>query len=249
MDRVTTGIKGLDEMLHGGLPKGRTILVVGSPGSGKTTLAMQFLVGGGNLDEPGLYISLEEKPERMKANLSSFGWNLDTLEHDGKITFIDATELRKPSSRIGQSVVSAEDRITLTLPEVTLASLLRTVRRVAAEEGTQRIIVDPINSLMLRYPEEVKRRKAMLLFFDALESTGCSCLMISELRTSVLERRFQLEEFLSEGVVLLHTMVHEGNVIRGIQIEKMRGVAHDTQLRPYQISEFGVEVFPKDRIF
>jgi KaiC/GvpD/RAD55 family RecA-like ATPase len=73
--------------------------------------------------------------------------------------------------------------------------------------------------------------------------------MISELRTSVLERRFQLEEFLSEGVVLLHTMVHEGNVIRGIQIEKMRGVAHDTQLRPYQISDSGVEVFPKDRIF
>ena len=127
--------------------------------------------------------------------------------------------------------------------------MLRTVRRVAAEEGTQRIIVDPINSLMLRYPEEVKRRKAMLLFFDAIESTGCSCLMISELRTSVLERRFQLEEFLSEGVVLLHTMVHEGNVIRGIQIEKMRGVAHDTQLRPYQISDSGVEVFPKDRIF
>ena len=201
------------------------------------------------MGEPGLYISLEEKPERMKANLSSFGWNLDALEHDGKITFIDATELRKPSNRIGQSVVSAEDRITLTLPEVTLGSLLRTIRRVAAEEGTQRIIVDPINSLMLRYQEEVKRRKAVLLFFDALESTGCSCLIISELRTSVLERRFQLEEFLSEGVVLLHTMVHEGNVIRGIQIEKMRGVAHDTQLRPYQISDSGVEVFPKDRIF
>jgi KaiC/GvpD/RAD55 family RecA-like ATPase len=210
---------------------------------------MQFLVGGGNLGEPGLYISLEEKPERMKANLSSFGWDLDGLEHDGKITFIDATELRKPSSRISQGMVGAEDRITLTLPEVTLGSLLRTIRRVAAEEGTQRIVVDPITSLMLRYPEEVKRRKALLLFFDALESTGCTCLMISELRTSELERRFQLEEFLSEGVVLLHTMVHDGNVIRGVQIEKMRGVAHDTQLRPYQISESGVEVFPKDRIF
>jgi KaiC/GvpD/RAD55 family RecA-like ATPase len=210
---------------------------------------MQFLVGGAKLGEPGLYISLEEKPERMKANLSSFGWDLDGLEHDGKITFIDATELRKPSSRINQGMVGAEDRITLTLPEVTLGSLLRTIRRVAAEEGTQRIIVDPITSLMLRYPEEVKRRKALLLFFDALESTGCTCLMISELRTSELERKFQLEEFLSEGVVLLHTMVHDGNVIRGVQIEKMRGIAHDTQLRPYQISDSGVEVFPKDRIF
>lgn len=249
MDRVSTGIKGLDEMLHSGLPRGRTILVVGSPGSGKTTFAMQFLVDGANLGEPGLSISLEEKPERMKSNLASFGWNLDSLEHDGKITFIDATELRKPSNRMGQGLVGAEDRITLTLPEVTLGSLLRTIRRIAAEEGTQRIVVDPITSLMLRYPEEAKRRRALLLFFDALESTGCSCIMISELRTSVLERRFQLEEFLSEGVILLHTMVHEGNVIRGIQVEKMRGIAHDTQLRPYQINQSGVEVFPKDRIY
>ena len=99
MDRVSTGIKGLDEMLHGGLPRGRTILVVGSPGSGKTTFAMQFLVGGAKLGETGLYVSFEEKPERMKSNLSSFGWNLDSLEHDGKITFIDATELE--SQRTG----------------------------------------------------------------------------------------------------------------------------------------------------
>jgi KaiC/GvpD/RAD55 family RecA-like ATPase len=249
MDRVNTGMKGLDEMLLGGLPKGRTILVVGSPGSGKTTFAMQFLVGGAKVGEPGLCVSLEEKPERMKSNMSSFGWDLDSLEHDGKITFIDATELRKPASRISQGASSAEGRITLTLPEVTLGSLLRTIRRIAAEEGTQRIVVDPITSLMLRYQEEAKRRRALLLFFDALESTGCSCIMISELRTSVLERRFQLEEFLSEGVILLHTMVHEGNVIRGLQVEKMRGIAHDTQLRPYQITQSGVEVFPKDRIF
>jgi KaiC/GvpD/RAD55 family RecA-like ATPase len=249
MERINTGVKGLDEMLHGGLPKGRTILVVGSPGSGKTTFAMQFLVGGANLGEPGLYISLEEKPERMKSNLSSFGWNLDSLEHDGKITFIDATELRKPSRRISQGAMSAEDRITLALPEITLGSLLRTIRKIAAEENTQRIVVDPITSLMLRYTEEAKRRRALLLFFDALQSLECSIIMISELRTSVLERRFQLEEFLSEGVILLHTMVHEGNVIRGIQVEKMRGIAHDTQLRPYQIMQTGVEVFPKDRIF
>jgi KaiC/GvpD/RAD55 family RecA-like ATPase len=249
MERIKTGIKGLDEMLQGGLPKGRTILVVGSPGSGKTTFGMQFLVGGANLGEPGLYISLEEKPERMKSNLVSFGWNLDSLEHDGKITFIDATELRKPSRRISQGAMSAEDRITLALPEITLGSLLRTIRKIAAEENTQRIVVDPITSLMLRYGEEAKRRRALLLFFDALQSLECSIIMISELRTSVLERRFQLEEFLSEGVILLHTMVHEGNVIRGMQVEKMRGIAHDTQLRPYQITQSGVEVFPKDRVF
>jgi len=249
VDRVVTGVKGLDEVLNGGLPRARTILVVGSPGSGKTTFAVQFLVGGAKAAEPGLYVSLDEKPERVKANLASFGWNLDSLEDAGKLTFIDATQLKRPGQRISQPSLDSENPVSLTLPELTLGSLVRTIRRVAAEEGTQRIVVDPITSLMLRYPEEAKRRRALLLFFDALESTGCSCIVTTELRTSMLARRFQLEEYLSQGVVLLHTMVHDGNVVRGLQVEKMRGISHDTQLRPYQIGPSGVEVFPKDKVF
>jgi len=249
LDRVSTGIKGLDEVLKGGLPKGRTILVVGSPGSGKTTFAVQFLVGGAKANEGGLYVSLDEKPERVKADLSSFGWDLDTLEQNGKLTMIDATPLKRPSHRFVEPVASRENPVSFAIPELTLPSLVRTIRRVAAEEGTQRIVIDPITSLMLRYPDEVKRRRALLLFFDALESTGCSCIVTSELRTSELERQFQLEEYLSQGVVLLHTMIHEGNIVRGVQVEKMRGISHDEQLRPYQITQTGIEVFPKDRIF
>ncbi len=249
LDRVGTGIKGLDDVLNGGFPRGRTILVVGSPGSGKTTFAVQFLVGGAKAGESGLYVSLDEKPERVKANLSEFGWNLDSFEESGKLTFVDASQLKRPGQTVMQPSVNADNPVALTLPELTLGSLVRTVRRVAAEEGTQRIVVDPITSLMLRYSEEAKRRRALLLFFDALESTGCSCIVTSELRTSMLARRFQLEEFLSQGVVLLHTMVHDGNVIRSLQVEKMRGISHDAQLRPYQIGQAGIEVYPKDRIF
>ena len=241
-------MKGLDEILNGGLPKGRTILVVGSPGSGKTTFVMQFLASGAKAGEPGLYVSLDEKPERVKTDLYSFGWDLDGLEQNGKLTFIDATQLRRPAHHIGQGSVE-EGAVGLTIPELTLGSLVRTIKRVSAEEATQRVAVDPITSLMLRYPEEPKRRRAFLMFFDALESTGCSCIVTSELRTSMLERRFQLEEYLSHGVVLLHTMVHDGNVIRAVQVEKMRGISHDAQLRPYQIGKSGIEVFPKDRVF
>jgi KaiC/GvpD/RAD55 family RecA-like ATPase len=65
----------------------------------------------------------------------------------------------------------------------------------------------------------------------------------------MLARRFQLEEYLSQGVVLMRTGIHEGNVIRAVQVEKMRGIAHDTQLRPYLISQNGIEVFAKDKVF
>jgi len=249
MERVSSGIKGLDEVLRGGFPKGRTILVVGSPGSGKTTFAMQFLVGGAKAGEPGLYVTLDEKPEKVKENLESFNWGLESLENDGKLTFIDATQLRRPGHKLVQGRMDSESPVTLILPELTLGVLARTIKRVAAEEGIQRIAIDPITSLMLRYPDQPKRRRAVLLFFDALESTGCSCVVTSELRTSMLDRSFQLEEYLSHGVVLLHTIVHDGNVIRAVQVEKMRGVSHDAQLRPYQIGQAGIDVFSKDRVF
>lgn len=249
MERVSSGIKGLDEILRGGFPKARTILVVGSPGSGKTTFAMQFLVGGAKAGEPGLYVTLDEKPEKVKENLASFNWELESLENDGKLTFIDATQLRRPGHKLVQGRMDSESPVTLILPELTLGVLARTIKRVAAEEGIQRIAIDPITSLMLRYPDQPKRRRAVLLFFDALESTGCSCVVTSELRTSMLDRSFQLEEYLSHGVVLLHTIVHDGNVIRAVQVEKMRGISHDAQLRPYQIGPAGIDVFSKDRVF
>ena len=248
MEQIATGIKGLDEILHGGVPKGRTILVVGSPGSGKTTFGLQFLVGGAKAGEHGLYVSMDEKPERVKLDVSSFNWNLDQLENDGLITLIDATQLKRPFSRIVEPRMH-EKGVDLVIPELTLGSLARTIRRLASEEDMKRIVVDPITSLMLRYPDESKRRRSLLLFFDALESTGCSCVVTSELRTSMLAREFQLEEYLSHGVILLHTMVHDGNVIRAIQVEKMRGISHDAQLRPYQIEATGMDVFPKDRVY
>jgi KaiC/GvpD/RAD55 family RecA-like ATPase len=248
LDQVVTGIKGLDEILHGGLPKGRIILLAGSPGSGKTTFAMQFLAAGAKSGEAGLYVSLDEKPERIKADLSSFNWNIDALERDGKLTIIDATQLRRPGPRMDDRM-PGEKGVNLILPELTLGSLARTIRRIASEEGIQRLAIDPITSLMLRYPEEYKRRRALLLFFDVLESTGCTCIVTSELHTAVLARTFQIEEYLSQGVILLHTMVHEGNVIRAVQVEKMRGISHDTQIRPYQIGSTGIEVYPKDRVF
>jgi len=251
MKQIPTGIKGLDELLGGGFPKGKCLLVVGSPGSGKTTFGMQFLYNGALSDERGLYISLDEKPERVKENLSPFGWDLDKLEREGKLLFIDGTPIRKVKRSISGPYAREllETSVLLSIPELTLKSLVTVVSRVVQEEGIQRVVVDPITALALRYIDPSKKRRATLFFFDSLIDTGCTSLVTTELRTGILNRSFQVEEFLSQGVVLLHTIVHEGNVIRALQIEKMRGIQHDTQLRPYQISKNGIEVFPKDRVF
>jgi len=250
MERASSGVKGLDDILEGGFPKARTILIVGSPGSGKTILAIQFLRAGALKGERSIYVTFDERPEQVKENMSDFSWDLDRLEAEGKIMFVDATPFRRmktaatsgPEGRAGLLTVDA-------LPEITLRALVENVRRLAEEEDVTRLVIDPITSLSVRYQSPVKRRRAMLMLFDALSSTGATCLVTSELRTSMLTRKFQLEEYLSQGVVLMRTGIHEGNVVRAVQVEKMRGIAHDTQLRPYLIGQNGIEVFAKDKVF
>jgi KaiC/GvpD/RAD55 family RecA-like ATPase len=250
MERMSTGVKGLDDILGGGFPKGRTILVVGSPGSGKTILAMQFLRAGAAGGERSIYITFDERPEQVKENVSAFGWDLDRLEAEGKIMFVDATPFRRTRAASAAMQGTRGDlALHEVVPEVTLGGLVATVKRLAEEEDVTRLAVDPVTSLSVRYQSLIKRRRAMLMLFDALSSTGATCLVTSEMRTSMLTRRFQLEEFLSQGVVLLRTGIHEGNVVRAIQVEKMRGIAHDTQLRPYVIGQNGIEVFAKDKVF
>jgi KaiC/GvpD/RAD55 family RecA-like ATPase len=249
MERASSGVKGLDEILGGGFPKSRTILVVGGPGSGKTILAIQFLRAGAATGERSIYITFDERPEQVKENVSAFGWDLDRLEVEGKMLFVDATPFRRARTTAGVREAGEGLPMYETLPEITLRGLVETVKRLAEEEDVARLAVDPITSLSVRYQSPIKTRHAMLMLFDALSSTGATCLVTSELRTSMLSRRFQLEEFLSQGVVLLRTGIHEGSVIRGMQVEKMRGIAHDTQLRPYIISQNGIEVFAKDKVF
>jgi len=248
MQLIQTGTKGLDELLGGGLPKGKCILVVGSPGAGKTILLMQFLKSGAIADERGLYVAMDETPDQVKANLSSFRWDLDELEVSGRLLFLDATMLRHGGSRKSASLLLGGEEIA-TEPRMTVRFLVETITRIVKEEGIQRIAVDPITSIMLRYDDPYKRRRAMLILFDSLIELGCTSLISTELRTSMLRRTFQLEEFLSQGVILLHMFVHAGNVVRAIQVEKMRGIPHDAQLRPYQITSKGIEVYPKDRVF
>ncbi len=246
MDRVPSGIKGLDELLGGGFPEGRCILLVGSPGAGKTTFALQYLYHGAMRGETGLYVSLDEHPDLVKQNLASYNWDIDGMEKKGKLLFMDASGLRRTKAR--ETGLGGQPDIGLT-EVVDFPELLKTITKVAEGESVQRIALDPITSLMLRYVEELRKRRATISFFDALADSGSTSLITSELKTSLMDRRFQLEEFLSHGVVLLHTLLHEGNIVRAVQIEKMRGISHDTQIRPYQFGSTGIEIFPRDKVF
>jgi len=225
------------------LPSGRCILVCGGPGSGKTIFGIQFLYNGAvKYGETGLYVSLDESPAHLKENMSTFGWNIETLEKEGKLVIIDASPIRTiPGEvRIGNFSIGKRDFSMLSLIEI--------IETHVKEVGAKRIVIDPITSLMLQYPDDFERRTAILDLFEAITDLGATSLITTELRATALEREIRAEEFLSHGVMVFHTFNEGGRLIRAIQIEKMRGIPHDHQLRPYKIYKNGIEVFSKESV-
>jgi len=243
-EHVPTGITGVDTVLGGvGIPQGHTILVSGGPGSGKTTFAIQYLYTGATQHgEPGLYISLDEEPEDVRKNMASFGWDLRKLEEEKKLIFINVSPVRTASTeRAGL--------LQLGMKEFKLVRLLEAVREGVGEIGARRVVVDPVTIFTLQYPDETERIYAMRDLIADFRKNDCTNLLISELRGTGLEREHQFEEYLVQGVILLRTVMKGDKVSRMFQVTKMRGLAVDTQPRPYDITGGGIEVYPTLAVF
>jgi len=244
VSRTPTGITGLDEILGGGFPQGRVILVLGEPGSGKTIFCSQYLVNGMNkFGESGLLVSMEESRSHYEREMSQFGWNFASFEKEGKFSFVDASPIRAiPGEvKIGQLTIGRQD--------FSLISLLELIRKNARAIGARRIVVDPVSLLIFQYPDETQRRKALLDLVEAMSETGATCLLSSELRRVGLQgRTLQTEEYLAHGVILMQTITAGRTMERTIQVEKMRETRIDRQARPYNITEKGIEVYPRETV-
>jgi KaiC/GvpD/RAD55 family RecA-like ATPase len=241
---VPTGIPGADKILgEKGFPGGQSILICGGPGSGKTTFAIQFLMKGAvEYGEPGVYISLDEDPDDVKNNMSKFGWDLGELEKEKKLAFINVSPVRTTTSE-------KAGLIQLGMKEFKLVKLLEAIRIGIEEINAKRVVIDPITIFTLQYPDETERIYAVKDLIADFRKTGCTNLLISELRGTGLEREHQFEEYLAQGVVLLRTIVKDGVITRMMQVEKMRGLDVDNQPRPYNITGNGIEVYPTLTVF
>jgi KaiC/GvpD/RAD55 family RecA-like ATPase len=241
MRKVPTGIKGLDEMLGGGIPSGRSILVCGGPGSGKTIFGIQFLCNGiTEGGENGLYVSLDESAEHLRQDMAGFGWDLEKLERNHKLAIIDASPIRTVSGEvsIGELRIGKRDFRMLSLIEI--------IKRNAAKIKAKRVVVDPITTLVVQYPDSSEKRTAVLDLLEAISSLRTTNIMTTENRATTLMRRVTMEEFLAHGVVVLHVF-HEGReLVKALQIEKMRGIAHDQEIRPYRITDKGLAVYASE---
>lgn len=243
IERVSTGVAGLDEILQGGFAKNRVVLVAGEPGSGKTIMTIQFLVNGIKKGQKALFVCMEETKVHLYREMSHFGWDLSSYESEGKFAFIDATPLRLLPEKI-----TVED-VAIDRKEFSMITLTQAVNREIERMKPDLLAVDPLTSLMLQYAHENERRSAILELVTMLSNTGATCLMTSELKAAGFKRRLETEEFLSHGAILLFNEMVSGSVVRVIQVQKMREIKCDTQPRPYVITPVGLEVFPKESVY
>lgn len=218
MDQIPTGIAKLDALLNGGLPKGRTCLISGEPGTGKTTFALQFLLEGAKNNEKTVYIAIDEKPEQIIENAHTLGWDLTPYLENGTLEFLDIT-----------AYFGAQIRITETL---NFDRIVRNIMSFVSERKTNRLVIDPISPLILsskQTPELAYYIRRTIL--KAEEIQDCTTLLTSPIPygTSKLSAN-GIEEIMTSGVILLES--HPSNQ-RTLSIKKMRGLQINTT--EYQI--------------
>lgn len=241
--KTSTGVPGLDEILGGGIPTGRVVLILGGPGTGKTILSTHFLLEGFKVDEPGIFVSLDENKSHYYTETEKFGWKLEKYEKEKKLAFIDASPIRHLPGEIKVS------KLMIGKKEFSMLGLVESIKSSVKEIDAKRIVVDPIASLIFQYSDPFELRTALLDLVEALVGTGATCLLNSELNTLGVERSVQTEEYLAHGVIVLQTLHVGRSFVRVIQVEKMREANVDNQPRPYRITSKGIEVFPKENVF
>jgi KaiC/GvpD/RAD55 family RecA-like ATPase len=241
--RAPTGIPGLDKLLTGGLPRNRTILLTGGPGTGKTIMSSQFIVNGIlDYEEPGIYVSLDESKAHIFEEMLDFGWDFQDLEANKKLAFLEASPIRYLPAEIKVG------KLTIGKKEFSMATLIEMIKTSANDIGAKRIVVDPVTTLVFQYEGIAAQRNALVELMEALADIDATSLITTELRRPGFERNIDYEEYLAHGVILLQQLQVGKSLLRVIQIEKMRKTPVDNQPRPYRITDTGIEVFPRESV-
>jgi circadian clock protein KaiC len=230
LPKAATGIKGLDEITGGGLPRGRPTLVSGGAGSGKTLFGLEFLVQGATqYSEPGVFMSFEESISDLTKNVASLGFDLDRLVADKKL-FVDHVSITR--SELGETGEYDLDGLFIRIADA--------VQRV----GARRIVLDTIEALFGELPNPSILRAEIRRLFDWLKQKGLTTVITAEREGPEKLTRHGIEEFVSDCVILLDHRIREEISTRRLRIIKYRGSTHGTNEYPFLIDEQGISVLP-----
>ncbi|HTI62449.1 MAG TPA: circadian clock protein KaiC [Gemmatimonadaceae bacterium] len=226
--KARTGIPGFDEITNGGLPAGRTTLIVGGPGAGKTVFALESLVNAARkFREPGIFVAFEENSRQIVGNAATFGWDLPALEKE-RLFFLDA--------RLSPTTVHSGD--------FDITGMLAGLSAKASEMGARRIVFDGIDVLLTVLDNPAKERREMFRLHEWLRSSGLTAVMTAKASESdrFSTERYAFMQFMVDTVVALHHRMLDRVSLRSINIMKYRGSGFAEGEFPLVISSTGIEV-------
>jgi len=225
------GIVGLDEMIGGGIPGGHTVVVLGSPGTGKSTFALQFIYSGLQNYENCVYLSLEESEANLIKTAMIFGWDLKPYMTSKKLTLVNLNTLNF--------------KATINRFESELPKLLKSL-------NVKRIAIDPITLYEMLYDTETERRDHLFNFAQVIKETGVTAVMTSEIsKDSPYYSKYGLIEYIADGVIIMRQVRHKdlGAVTTFLEVSKMRHVDHSREIKPYSITKNGIVVHSGSGVF
>jgi len=226
MDRLTTGIDGLDEMLDGGIPANHVAVFAGPAGAGKTIASLQFVHANLLKGKKCLYISAGEDPESLLANTRSFGWDFDR--------FIDSGALTMMKPRLIEVVNLTSD-------------FLEKLPHVVKRSNADIIIIDSITEFNDLCQTDIERRGRVLNLYEAIKESGATGILTAEAAIDGNGTRYGIADYVTDGVILLRRLQSKdlSELIHVIQISKMRWIQHSREIRQYEVTERGIRVHSK----
>ncbi|MCC7570250.1 hypothetical protein KO465_02805 [Candidatus Micrarchaeota archaeon] len=229
MAKMLTGIKGLDDMLHGGIPHNKNVALCGGPGCGKTLLSFEFLLFGAKQGEAGLFITLQESEKSILSNARA---TFSELSEDIQLAINDKKLIiHKPSS-------------------LDMNGLLSYIEKTVLEKNIKRVVIDSANVLKLNFKDNYTYRLTMQEFLIFLGNMECTMLVNYEVSYSERDKmKFNLEQFMADGIINVYNLVRQEKRIRALEILKMRGTQHEKNLVPFRITTNGIQVFVGENVY
>ena len=226
LTKLLTGIQGFDEITNGGLPRGRTTLVMGGPGCGKTVFALQLLVNGVvKGGEAGMFVAFEEGTSQIVANAATFGWDLPALAKK-KLFFFDA--------RLAPDVVKAG--------EFDLIGMLGILESKAKEIGAKFVVFDGIDVLLALLDDPVVERREIYRLRDWLEKTELTAIITQKVSPNEQDVRFGFLQFAVDCVIVLRHLVVDGSAFRNLRVMKYRGSGFLGDEFPISLTNDGLQL-------
>ncbi len=233
--KISSGISGFDRIAHDGLPEGRTTLVSGTSGSGKTVFAAQFLYAGCiDYNQNGVFVTFEETPDDISRNMKGFGWDIHKLVKENQWAFVDASPDETDQVEVGQ---------------YDLGAFLARIEYAIKKVGAKRVAIDSVSALFTHFQDPGIIRRELYKLASRMKKLNITCIMTAERPVEDGSiSRYGVEEFVSDNVILLHNRLNpRGERERTVEILKFRGSTHDSEEAPLIVSSIGMSIYPRPK--